>query len=384
MAQTADCIIIGGGIIGISIAYNLVKCGLKNVILLEKKEFLGTGSTAKSAGGIRHQHSTEINIRMTLESVKILKTFEDEMEVNIDFRQHGYLLLAASEITLSELKKNAKLQKSLGVEVSLLSPIEIKTIVPQLNIDDILGGTFCHQDGYLDPNGLMYGYSKNFKKLGGEILTSTEVTGIKVKNGKVFSAVTNKGEIQSDIIINAAGPYGGKIAEMSGLKLPLTPLKRQVFVTDVFKEISPTTPMVIDLDAPFYFRPEQSGAILMSMADKQETSGFDTTLDWSLLEKVVEKAIHRVPVLENAKIITGWAGLRTLTPDQNAILGEVAALKGFICAAGFSGHGITHAPIAGKLISELIIDGKTETLPIIEMSPERFADGKSGYANGVI
>lgn len=382
--QTADCVIIGGGIIGTSIAYNLAKGGLKNVILIEKEELLGTGSTAKSAGGIRHQHSTEINIRMTVESVKILKNFEDEMDAKIDFCQHGYLLLATSEKTLSELKRNLELQKSLGVEVSLLSPGEIKSIVPQLNIDDILSGTFCHQDGYLDPNGLMYGYSKNFKKLGGKILTSTEATGIKVKNGKVFSLLTSKGEIQTDVIVDAAGPYGSKIAEMAGLKLPLTPLKRQVFVTEVFREISPDTPMVIDFDGPFYFRPEQSGAILMSMADKQEIFGFDTTIDWSLLEKVVEKAIHRVPVLENAKIITGWAGLRTLTPDQNAILGEVSGLKGFICAVGFSGHGITHAPIAGKLISELIIDGKTKTLPIIEMSPERFEGGETGYEKGVI
>jgi len=381
---TANVVIIGGGIIGTSIAYNLAIGGLKNVILLEKEELLGTGSTAKSAGGIRHQYPDEINIRMTIESLKILRHFEEEMGVKIDFRQNGYMFLASTKETLSNFRKNVELQKSLGIKVELLSPQEITAIVPQLNIEDILGGTFCPMDGYLDPNGLLYGYAKNFKRLGGKILTSAEATGIRVKNGRVFSVITNREEIQTEVVINAGGPYGGRIGEMIGVKLPLTPLKRQVFVTSAFNKIRSDTPMVIDLDAPFYFRPEESGAILLSIADKQEVQGFDTTLDWSLLGKVVERAIHRVPVLEDAKITTGWAGLRTLTPDQNAIIGEVPEVKGFICAVGFSGHGIMHAPIAGKLVSELIIDGKSKTLPISEMSIERFEEGETGYEGGVI
>src|SRR3990172_10095771 len=164
---TSDAVIIGGGIIGVSIAYNLAKGGLKNVILLEKEELLGSGSTAKSAGGIRHQFSNEINIRMTIESLRILKDFEDEMETKIDFRQNGYMFIAATEKTLSEFKKNIALQKSLGIKVDLLSPQEIKNMVPHLNTDDILSGTFCPVDGYLDPSGLLYGYSKHFNRLGG-------------------------------------------------------------------------------------------------------------------------------------------------------------------------------------------------------------------------
>ena len=380
---TADVVIIGGGIVGTSIAYNLVKKGLKNVTLLEKEEILGAGSTSKSAGGVRHQYSNEINIKMTIESLKILKNFEEEMETKIDFRQHGYMFLASTRETLSTYKKNVELQNSLGIKVELLSPEEIKDIVPQLNVEDIIGGTFCRLDGYLDPSGIVYGYSKYFKRLGGKIFTSTEAKKIEVKNGKVFSVVTDKGEIRTGIVVNAGGPYGSKIGEMAGINIPVKPLKRQIFVTAPFNRIRPDAPMVIDFDDPFYFRPE-CGAILMSMADKEEVYGFDTTLDWGTLEKVVEKAVHRVPVLGDAKIMNGWAGLRELTPDQNAILGEVPEVKGFICAVGFSGHGVMHAPITGKLIAELIIDGKSRTLSISEMSIERFAKGKTKIEKGVI
>ncbi|OGL45318.1 MAG: hypothetical protein A2149_09395 [Candidatus Schekmanbacteria bacterium RBG_16_38_11] len=380
---TADAVIIGGGIVGTSIAYNLVKDGFKNVTLIEKEEILGAGSTSKSAGGVRHQYSNEINIRMTIESLKILRNFEEEMETKIDFRRHGYMFLASIQETLSTFKKNVELQNSLGVKVELLSPEEIKDIVPQLNVEDIIGGTFCKLDGYLDPSGLVYGYSKHFKRLGGKIFTSTEAKGIEIKNGKVFSVVTDRGEIRTETVVNAGGPYGGRIGEMAGIKIPVNPLKRQIFVTSPFNHIRPDAPMVIDFDDPFYFRPE-CGAILMSMADKEEVHGFDTTLDWSTLERVVEKAVHRIPVLGDARVMNGWAGLRELTPDQNAILGEVPGVKGFICAVGFSGHGVMHSPITGKLIAELIIDGKSKTLPISEMSIERFSGGKTALEKGVI
>lgn len=369
--RRAQVAIIGGGVIGTSIAYHLAKMGVRDLILIEKEVILGMGSTGKSVGGIRQQFSQEVNIRLTQESLKAIKAFHDEMEVELDFSQNGYLFLATNEAEIEAFKNNSDFQKKFGVEVYRLSPKEIHGIVPGINCRDVLGATFSPQDGYVDPYGLVYGYSKQALRRGARIFYQTEAIGLESSLSKIKGILTNKGFIEAPIVVNAAGPYAGQIGEMLNLKLPVKPLKRQVFVTGQVNSILKKAPMVISYTPPFYFRPE-SGGLLLSLAEKDEVSNFDTTVSWDHLEELAKRTLERLPFLEEIEIIRGWAGLRTLSPDQNAIVGEISTGSGFFCAIAFSGHGVMHAPAIGKLVAEMIIEGKTLTMDISDLSPERF------------
>lgn len=367
----AQVIIIGGGVIGTSIAYHLTRKGIRDIILIEKEVILGMGTTGRSVGGIRQQFSQQVNIRLTQESLKEIESFSETMEVDLDFFQNGYLFLATKESELEEFKRNVEFQKSLGVDVHLLSPKDIREMVPGLGCHDVLGGTFCPKDGYVDPYGLVYGYSKQTLRRGGKIFFQTEAIGIQSSESNIKGVITNRGFIEGSIVVNAAGPTAGGVAGMFGLKLPAKPLKRQVFVTGQVSAIRKNTPMVITYSPPFYFRPE-SGGLLLSLAEKEEVDDFNLTVSWAHLEQLAERTLERLPFLDNIEIIRGWAGLRTLSPDQNAMVGEIPKGSGFYCAMAFSGHGIMHAPATGKIVAEMIADGKASTLDIKELSPDRF------------
>ncbi len=373
MIKVSDVVIIGGGIVGISIAYHLAKKGCSNVVVLEKEPLIGTGSTSKGAGGIRQQFSAEINIRLSMESVKIFERFADEMGCKDVFYQNGYLFLLSTEEEVASFKKNVVLQKGLGLKVDILSPDEVRSMISFINTDDLLGATFCGTDGYADIDGVIQGFAREAKRLGVDIYLQTEVEGIEVERGRVSSVKTRRGDIETHTVVNAAGPYSAIIGKMAGIDLPIKPFRRQIFVTEPMSFIPDSMPMVIDFHTKFYCRKE-SGGLLMGGGEKKEPSSFDTNVDWDSLEILVEKGIHRIPTIKEAKIKKGWAGLYSITPDFNPILGRVPQVEGFICAIGFSGHGFMHSPIVGKLISELIIDGEASTIDISPLSINRFKD----------
>jgi len=373
MIDKANVVVIGGGIIGTSIAYHLAKMGVNEVVIVER-DLLASGSTALSAGGIRQQFSTEANIRIMLESVKVFERFPEEFDTDIDFRQWGYLFLATTEEDWEAFRESASLQRDLGVPVRLLSPEEIKGIAPYLYLDDVIGGTFCPTDGYADPYSIAMGFAKKARELGVRIYEETEVVDVKVKGGRVKGVVTTKGEISVSVVVNAAGAWAAQIGRMVGVELPILPYRRQIFVTAPFAELPERIPMIIDFAPSFYFRREGPG-ILMGMTDKDEPPSFNTNVDWDFLTKVVEKAVHRAPVLEKARFMKGWGGLYAITPDDNPIIGPIPGVEGFICAAGFSGHGVMQSPAVGRLIAELITGRET----FVDLSPfrfERFAEGK--------
>lgn len=373
MIQSADVVIIGAGVVGTSIAYHLAQKGCRNVLVLERNT-IASGSTGLSVGGMRHQFSTEINIRLSQESIKFYEQFAEVMETPIDLRQYGYLFLASTGAELQKLKKNVHLQKQLGVEVDLLSPEAILALIPQLNVQDLQGGTFCGRDGFADPYSVAHGFAKQARRLGVTITEGAEVTGIKVEHGRVTGLVTNSGEIATAMVVNAAGPHAAVIGRMVGVDIPLKTYKRHVFVTAPFMMLADTVPLVVDMHGDWYFRKEMQGVLLG--LGKQEVTDFNLQIDPTLQVQAVEKAIRRVPVLEEARIIRTWAGLRTLTPDEHAILGPVPGLEGFICAVGFSGHGFQHAPLTGKLVAELIVDGQASSLDISALDIRRFDAGK--------
>ncbi|MGA2465838.1 MAG: FAD-binding oxidoreductase [Thermodesulfobacteriota bacterium] len=373
MEKTADVVIIGGGIIGVSIAYHLALKKAGRIILLEKEQ-LGEGSTSRCVGGIRSQFSTEINIFFSLESIKTFERFEEEFGTNPEFKRIGYLFLATTELEMRVFKENIKLQRKFGIPVELLNPDEIKARWPYLRVDDILGGTFCPWDGYAGPNEVLSGFVSGAKKAGVRIYEGIEVLGISLSKGKVNGVKTKREEISTPIVVNAGGPFASAIGEMTGVKIPVKPLRRQIFITAPFHLTDQTIPLTIDFHRGWYFRQEVDGLLLSGPLDSEPS--FNLSIDYEAMAETSENAIYRVPILERARIARGWAGLYEISPDHHAILGKVPEVEGFILGNGFSGHGFQHSPAVGKVIAELIVEGKATTIDISPLSIERFEKGE--------
>jgi sarcosine oxidase subunit beta len=374
MIRTAEAVIVGGGVMGASTAFQLACRGVKPVVILEREQ-LASGSTSLSAGGIRYQFSSEANIRIMLESVPVFEHFSEEFDTEIDFRQDGYLFLATTAETWTDFQTNVALQQRMGVSVRLLSLDDIRELTPYLYLDDVIGGTLGPKDGYADPYSVAMGFAKKARELGVLISEKTEVTGISVDGNCVMEVETPKGRIATPVVVNVAGAWSARVGQMVGVELPVKPYRRQIFVTHPFDVLPQCMPMVIDFEPSFYFRREGPG-ILMGMTDKDEPSSFNTNVDWEFLTKVVDKAIYRAPLLEKAGFMRGWGGLYAITPDDNPIIGkDVGGVGGFYCAVGFSGHGFMQAPAVGRILADLITTGDAG-FDLSEFRLERFARGE--------
>jgi sarcosine oxidase subunit beta len=374
LPDTADIVIIGGGVMGASAAYHLAKCGIKNIILLEKEEFFGTGATGRCAGGVRYQFSTDINIKLSMESLPMLERFQEEIGQNVDYRQCGYLLIATNEKEAATFQHNVELQNSLGVSTRLLSGDEVRARLPLMKFEDAIAGTFNQKDGLVDPNSVVAGYVSAAQKLGVRALTGVEVTGIRTGGDQVEGVETNQGPIETRMILNAAGPWAGQIGQMAGIPIPIVPVRRQMFTTNPLKEVPEDFPFVIDFARSLYFHREGEG-LLVGMSNQNEKPGFDQSVDEEFEFVNLEAAIERMPLLERASRASHWAGLYEVTPDAHPIFGG-SALKGFTLCAGFSGHGFMHGPVAGKLMAEYIVEGKFSTLDVSMLDLARFQEGR--------
>jgi sarcosine oxidase, subunit beta len=373
MEESADVVIIGGGVVGASIAYQLALKKAGRVLLLEKGQ-LGEGSTSRCVGGIRTQFSTEINVLFSLESLKMFEQFQDEFGVDPEFRRIGYLFLATTSQEMEVFKENIKLQKRFNIPVELLDGGEIKSRWPYLRTDDIVGGTSCPRDGYAGPSEVLSGFVAAARRGGVKIHEGVEALGIEIKGGKVEFVKTKEGEISTGVVVNAGGPHAASIGEMAGIQVPVRPLRRQIFVTAPFRLTEQTVPLTIDFHRGSYFRQEVAGYLLSGPLDKDPS--FNLNIDYEAMAETVENATHRVPALEKARIARGWAGLYEISPDHHAILGKVPEVRGFILANGFSGHGFQHSPAVGKVIAELIVDGEARSIDITPLSIERFKRGE--------
>jgi len=350
-------VIIGGGIVGISAAYYLAQRGGKNVTLLER-DLLAQASTGLCVGGIRQQFSHPANILLSQHTIRLLQHFENEFDTKIDFHQAGYLFLTKERSTWEAFGECVKIQRQYGVPVQVLSPEEVKHRWPYIEVNSLKGGIFGPEDGYVDPYDMTMAIANKTRKLGVSIRERTEVTGIQLKNGRVNGVETSQGHFPAEIIINAAGAWGGEIARMAGIHIPVLPVRRQVFITNAFDALPRPVPMIIDQDTQFYVRGYAPG-ILMGMTDITEPPSYHTHVDRSFMEKVAAASLERIPLLEKAEVLRGWGGLYAMTPDENPIIGEIPAIKGFFCATGFSGHGFQHGPAVGRILSEIIADGTT-------------------------
>jgi sarcosine oxidase subunit beta len=368
LPKSADVVIIGAGAIGCSIAYHLAKRGQTNVVVLER-DFIGSGTTSKAAGGIRAQFGTELEVKFSLESLDFFLRFEEEMGTSCYLRQVGYLFLLNTEQDLARFRQNVAMQRRLGVDVRIITPQEAQEIVPQLFVDDLIAAVYCPNDGYAGPNEVVVAYAKRAREKGVKILEQTEVTGIALQGDRVVGVHTAAGFIDTRLVVNAAGPWAGLIGKMIGQELPILPRRRHIFITEPFQNFVNPSPLVIDRSSGFYCRSEGVG-VLMSPGDVEEVElSYHVGIDWSRVEETAQKAMKRIPTLQQAGIMNGWAGLRPLTPDEHAIIDYLPGLEGFLCAIGFCGHGFQHSPVTGRLVTEMILDGK----PSLDLSPLRFA-----------
>jgi glycine/D-amino acid oxidase-like deaminating enzyme len=371
LPSTASAVIIGGGVMGASIAYHLAKAGLRDVILLERETFFGQGASGRNAGGIRYQFSTEINVRLSQLSLPMLDAFEAEIGQPIDIRHCGYLFLLTNEVDVESFKENVALQHRLGVPTEWLSPQEIRRRLPMMQLDDVLAGTWYAKDGIADPNGVVMGYINGARRLGVKLFTDAIVTTIETRGGKVSAVVTNRGRIETPIVANAAGPWASSIGKMVDLDLPIVPIRRQWLTTTPLPNLPDDFPFVIDFAQSLYFHREGEG-LLTGMSNPDQAPGTDQGVDreWELV--AMEAAAQRVPLLETAGVVSRLAGLYEVTPDAHPILGATP-LAGFYVCAGFSGHGFMHGPICGKLLAEEILNGRATTLNIDALRFDRFA-----------
>ena len=372
---TASAIVIGGGVVGCSIAYHLASRGLTDVLVLER-ETVGSGTTSKAAGGIRAQFPTETEIRFSLESIRVFERFEDEFGVDPGYRKIGYLFLVSDAADLRGFETRIALQRRLGVDVRTLSPDDAKKLVPALRVDDLIAAVWGPDDGLAGPAEVTSAFARRARERGVRIAEGVRVTAIRRDADRVAGVTTSDGAVSAPLVINAAGPSAARVARMAGVDIPVHPRRRHIFFTEPFPEIPGPVPLTTDRASGFYFRKELE-QVLMSPGDVQDIGeDFEVPMDPAMVGEAVQKAVDRVPVLEQARIAGGWAGLRPLTPDDHAIIGWAPGIGGFFLAVGFGGHGFQHSPATGRHVAAWILDGK----PAMDLSlfdPARFASGRA-------
>lgn len=383
-------VIIGGAVIGSSIAYNLLNDKFNGkVLVLEREPTYEHSSTALSVGGIRQQFGTKVNLDIARFSVPFYEQFDELMEIegerpHADFRQRGYLFLGRRE-KWPLMKRLYEFQTSQGMEVRLLKPHEILEIIPHINLEGIVGATFGPRDGYVDPHGVLSGFVRKAKSLGVQYYND-EAVGIIVKSNKIEGVKTKKGDrIQTQIVVNAAGPFAREVGKMGGVDIPVDPLRRMVYECIPPKEFDYEVPLTIDITG-FYFRTETGGRILTGKSNEDEPIGVNLTWERTLFYDEIWPALaYRIPLLDRLRLQGGWAGLYAENRlDHNAILGEHPEVRGFYMAVGFSGHGLQQAPAVGKSLSEAIRLGRYETIDVSCLGMARFETGQLVIEEAVI
>jgi sarcosine oxidase subunit beta len=332
-------------------------------------DLLGSGSSGRSAAMLVLSMSRPETIGLSFVAWKEYMSFGETFGEASHFRQIGYMTVATAAAE-GALREELAVQKRMGVPVEELGPDEIKAIVPAVNTDDLVLGSICRSDGIIDPHAVMQAYSRGARRLGAEINEQVQATGIVLERGRVTGVETTAGTISTPLVVNATGARARQVGEWVGLDLPITNYLRHIFITNEFREIPQDTPFVMDLEVEWYFRKEGEN-VLMGMG-REESTSFEPQFEPAFQEQVIERAALRAPILLNAEIMRGWAGLRALTPDDLPVLGYAPGVEGFVNCCGWGGHGVMHAPAGGLLTSEVIVDGHAASMDIAPFRYERF------------
>ncbi|MGH2682458.1 MAG: NAD(P)/FAD-dependent oxidoreductase [Actinomycetota bacterium] len=375
LPRSADVVVVGGGVMGASTAYHLAQRGVRDVVLLEREPQLGAMSTGACAGGIRHQFASETNIRLSIESIRMLERFPDQPGQDVGLRFTGYLFLLTDPADVDRFRANVALQHRLGIETRWLGPEQLAGLLPLVNIDRVLGGTFYERDGLADPHSVTHGYATGARRSGVRILTETPVTGVHRDSDRIVAVETSRGTIDTPVVVNACGAWAAELGRMVGVAIPIEPIRRQMAVTTPIPSLPPDFPFVVFFKESLYFHREGQG-ILTGKSNPAEAPGFKLTVDLEWEQVHLGEAIKRMPVLADTGLLSRWAGLYEVTPDAHPILGRIPTAEGFYVMAGFSGHGFMHGPIAGKLMAEEIVDGRAHTVDIDPFRYDRFLVGE--------
>jgi len=373
MKNKADVVVIGGGVNGCSLAYNLAKRNV-DVVVFEKK-YLSSGATGACGAGIRQQWSTRENAELSINSVKIFESLSKELGEDIELRQGGYLIAIHDDKEMKQAEKNVEMQRSLGLKVDILDPGQINDIVPILDVKGMqaIGATFCPTDGHANPFKTTFAYANAAKRNGAKIYTHTNVINIKLNNKRISEVKTDKGSVKTNTVVNAAGVWSKEIAEMVGVKLPNIPFRKEIMATERFKPMFEA--MVISFRDGIYFSQQKEGQIVGGIPIPEERSGYKTIPTFSFMQHMSRTLIRYAPVLKHVNMLRHWTGFYDVTPDARPILGETEKVKGFIQCHGFSGHGFMLSPMVTKLLSDFIVDGKTSDI-LESLNPNRFKGKK--------
>lgn len=372
-SERHEVVIVGAGIIGLSAAYHIASTSPLNVLVVEQNNGPGMGATAKATGGFRQQFPTPLNIMLSRLSLEEYEGFEELTGQELPIRKHGYLFVTTSHQTLESMAQNVALQNSLGVPSRVVDPNEIRRLVPFARVDDLVGGTFCPDDGSAAPADALNGYRRRARELGVAIQYEAQVTGLAMEGGAVAGVATANGIHRAAKVVNAAGVGAIDLAASAGYELPARPYRRQVFLTEPVPELAPDTPFFVDIDTGWYVHREMSGTLILGGTDAVSRPGTEEVVDWDHFEVLADAALTRIPELfDRLRVRDGLCGVRMLTPDQHPLIGVVADIPNLICATACNGHGFMHAPAAGQLIAETVVDGKPSTLDAELLSPDRF------------
>ncbi len=373
MRDRAEVVIVGAGIMGLSIAYNLARNhGLTNVVVLDRTYLCG-GASGRNGGGVRAQFSSEGNIRLMQESIRICRDFAREMKINIWFRQGGYLFLVRDEAGRRTLEQSVAVQNGCGLETRMLSPKEAQHVVPELSLEGVVAASYNGDDGVVFPWPFVWGYAQVAEKLGVEIAPFTDVVGFDTEGSKITAVVTSKGKIATNRVVNAAGAWSPEVARLLGVELPNHPHRHEICSTEPLKPW--LKPLVADLSNGLYFSQSMRGEIVGGVTNHDVPAGMNMDSSHRFLALYGKALLNTCPILGSVKVLRQWAGCYDLTPDANPIVGEVDEIAGFYQASGFMGHGFMMAPVMGRLIAQYIAEG-TE-LPMFERwNLRRFKEGR--------
>ncbi|GAA3097604.1 NAD(P)/FAD-dependent oxidoreductase [Streptomyces echinatus] len=370
MNLRARVVIVGGGVMGTSIAWHLARAGVRDVVLVERDE-LAAGSTSRAAGGVRAQFSDELNIRLGARSLEAFGRFGQEVGQDIGLHRVGYLFLLSTPEQVASFEAGVRLQNTLGVPSRPITPREARDLSPLITTDGLLAAAYSPDDGHCAPEAVVHGYASAARAHGARILRHTEVTGIELDGDTITAVTTTSGRIETDTVICAAGAWSRAVGAMAGVELPVRPLRRQIAVTEPVPGLPPTLPMTIDFTTSLYFHGEGPG-LLLGMSDPDERPGFDTGTHDRWIPRLAEAMTRRAPALLDLRRTGGWAGLYENTPDHNALIGEAPTVSRFLYATGFSGHGFLQGPAVGEVVRDLYL-GRVPFLDISPLSAGRFA-----------
>jgi sarcosine oxidase subunit beta len=364
-------VIIGGGVMGLSAAYHLARAGVRDVLLLDRDAF-GSGSTCKAAGGVRAQFSDPVNITLGARSLETFRNFAALFGQEIDLHEVGYLFLLDSEEAVAAFEANVALQNDLGIPTRMIGVEEARRLSPLIDPDGLLAAAFSPTDGHCTPESVVLGYAAAARRAGATLGPHCAVTGVDVRDGRIAAVQTEAGTVRTDTVICAAGAWAAEVGSWVGVDLPVTPLRRQILVTEPVAGLDPNTPFTIDFGTTFYFHGEGRG-LLLGMSDPDETPGFKLAQSDAWLPRLGEAIARRAPALSEVGIAGGWAGLYEMTPDHNALIGRADTVENFLYATGFSGHGFLMGPAVGEVLRDLYL-GEQPFVDISGLSAARFAN----------